>query len=910
MLSLPSIGLLKLWRLGTGVLGFSIFGSALWAASIEQGDPTGPLFTSFREEMAKVLDEYCYDCHGFGTSKGGVTLDEFSDDQALQDHALWLRVLKNVRGGIMPPAGEFQPEEHERGAMVDWIKSKAFELDATHPDPGRVRVRRLNRVEYRNSVRDLLGVDYDTAEEFPADDAGHGFDNIADVLTISPMLLEKYLDAAQAIIDEAIPLQPRQVEERWVSGARFKSTVEIVPVPETTKLAESVGEAVPTEYTPSVESEPLPSAQIWQAGVVSGNDLDLLYYSPASVATTTTLRHDGDYEIELNVQSVERYVDNQFDLNRCRLVFKLNDEILLEKEMVREGYRKFNYVYPQTLTAGDYKLVVEIYPLEPAEEQKRQLRVRLDSVIVRGPMAREHWTMVPDYADFFPRPVPADATYRRAYAREILGNFATRAFRRPVDAATLDRLVEISQDVAGRDGGTFESGVAQAMVGVMASSRFLFREEETLPLGPGETYPLIDEYALASRLSYFLWSTMPDQELFQLAEVGELRDQLSTQVARMLRDPKSGEFVENFVGQWLQVRDITNVEISSTEVYLRENPSPEVSAAFKAYRRMSRVRESERTPEQVEELAALRKTVVAFYRLPKPDLSRDLKRAMGQETRRYFDHILREDRSVLELLDSNYTFLNEDLAEHYGIDHVEIKGDELRKVILPGGSPRGGVLTQGTVLAVTSNPTRTSPVKRGVFILDHILGLPPPPPPPNIPSLEDAVGEGELAQLSLRETLALHASDPVCSSCHMRMDPLGLALENFNAMGRWRDAEMGQPIEPHGQLISGESFATIQELKKILVTSQREQFLHTLSEKMLIYALGRGMEYYDVETLDQLVAQLEAADGRPSALISGIIESAPFQRTRRPDSALAQSADHWNSSTDQQIAHLDPTDHE
>ena len=448
------------------------------------------------------------------------------------------------------------------------------------------------------------------------------------------------------------------------------------------------------------------------------------------------------------------------------------------------------------------------------------------------------------------------------------------------------------------------------MVGVMASSRFLFREEETLPLGPGETYPLIDEYALASRLSYFLWSTMPDQELFQLAEVGELRDQLSTQVARMLRDPKSGEFVENFVGQWLQVRDITNVEISSTEVYLRENPSPEVSAAFKAYRRMSRVRESERTPEQVEELAALRKTVVAFYRLPKPDLSRDLKRAMGQETRRYFDHILREDRSVLELLDSNYTFLNEDLAEHYGIDHVEIKGDELRKVILPEGSPRGGVLTQGTVLAVTSNPTRTSPVKRGVFILDHILGLPPPPPPPNIPSLEDAVGEGELAQLSLRETLALHASDPVCSSCHMRMDPLGLALENFNAMGRWRDAEMGQPIEPHGQLISGESFATIQELKKILVTSQREQFLHTLSEKMLIYALGRGMEYYDVETLDQLVAQLEAADGRPSALISGIIESAPFQRTRRPDSALAQSADHWNSSTDQQIAHLDPTDHE
>lgn len=906
MFTLP----LTLFRF-SGLVGTSILlgltGATLRGVTSEETAAVGPLLTSFRAEMAEILDEYCYDCHGFGTSKGGVVLDEFSNEADVEDHELWLRVLKNVKGGVMPPAAEYQPEEEERSAMVDWIKTKAFKLDASHPDPGRVRVRRLNRVEYRNTVRDLIGVDYDTAEEFPADDTGHGFDNIADVLTISPMLLEKYLDAAQAIVDEAVPLQPREVETRWLSGAKFASTVEIVPAAE---VAESYGDSETVDTTEAVVAEPLPSAEIWQAGEVDGNDLELLYYSPASVAATASLAHDGDYEVELNIQSVERYVDDQFDLNRCRLIFKIGDQVLLEKEMVREGYRKFNYVFPMALSAGDHELVIEIHPLAPAVEQNRKLRVRLDYVAVRGPMAPEYWAAVPDYANFFPRLVPADTEARRDYAREILGEFAGRAFRRPVDAETLDRLVAISQQVAQRSEGSFEEGVAQAMVGVLASSRFLFREEEALPLKPGDVYPLVDEYALASRLSYFLWSTMPDAELLRLAADGELRANLQSQVARMLDDSKSSEFVENFTGQWLQVRDIVNVEISSTEVFLRENPDPEVAAAFKAYRQISRVRQTERTPEQIAELAELRKTVVAFYRLPKPSLGRDVKRAMGRETELYFDHILREDRSVMEFLDSDYTFLNEELAEHYGIDHVEILGEEMRKVMLPAGSPRGGVLTQGTVLAVTSNPTRTSPVKRGVFILDHILGLPPPPPPPNIPSLEDAVGEGELARLSLRETLARHASDPLCSSCHLRMDPLGLALENFNAMGRWREAEMGQPIEPHGELISGESFATIQELKKILVSSQREQFLHTLAEKMLTYALGRGMEYYDVETLDQLVAQFEAADARPSALISGIIESAPFQRTRQPDSALAQSHELSDSASDPQLAHLAPVSHE
>ena len=297
--------------------------------------------------------------------------------------------------------------------------------------------------------------------------------------------------------------------------------------------------------------------------------------------------------------------------------------------------------------------------------------------------------------------------------------------------------------------------------------------------------------------------------------------------------------------------------------------------------------DDKRTPEQVTAFTQARKAFVAFRRQPKPDLTDKIRDAMLNETEMVFGYVIREDRSLLELIDSNYTFLNEALARHYGIDGVV--GKAMRKVDLAPDSARGGVLTQGTVLAVTSNPTRTSPVKRGVFILEAILGTPPAPPPPNIPSLEDAAPADKLAKMSLRETLALHASNKMCASCHSRMDPLGLALENFNAMGRWRESELGQPISPGGKLITGESFANIRELKRILVTNHREDFYHAFSEKVLTYALGRGVEYYDVDTLDHLVSLLDASDGRPSALIRGIIESAPFQQ-RRPTPAFQSQA--------------------
>ncbi|HTL68953.1 MAG TPA: DUF1592 domain-containing protein [Lacunisphaera sp.] len=843
-----------------------------------RGDADAPL-RSFRRDIQPVLEEYCYDCHGDGAKKGGVRLDGFATDAAITDHALWLRVMKNVRAGIMPPAEEPRPPAADVAKLMHWIKVEAFGLDLQHPDPGRVTVRRLNRVEYRNTIRDLIGVDYDTEKEFPPDDTGQGFDNLADVLTISPMLLERYLDAAQTIVAEAVPTQPRAVAEVALRGRDF-ATIK-VDAPAT--LAAAPGALVaensetsaptPAPMTPAVGPFKRPVPQ------VAGEGLDLSYYTPAIVATRYAVKYGGQYQVTINLRAIESYVDDQFDLNRCRLLFKADGETLFNQEFVREGDKSFEFTFDRTWTKGEHELAFEVQPVGPDRDQKRMLRVRINAVTIHGPLAETYWVQPKAYARFFPRKVPWRTAARHAYAAELLRDFATRAYRRPADPATVERLAAMADQVAAQPRGTFEAGVAQAMVAVLASPRFIFREEDVEPPRPGQAYPEIDEYALASRLSYFFWSSMPDTELFRLAGAHRLRAELPAQIDRMLRDRKAHEFIRNFTGQWLEARDIGNVQINSFDVYLREHPNPAVEAAQATFRRINQIPEDQRTPAQKAAFAEARQTFLGFLHAPRPDLNWRLRDAMRRETEMVFARVINEDRSLLELIDSNYTYLNEELAKHYGIPGVT--GPEMRLVTLPPGSPRGGVLTQGTVLAVTSNPTRTSPVKRGVFVLDAILGARPPPPPPNIPALEDAASPEKLRQMSLRENLALHASNKMCASCHSRMDPLGLALENFNAMGAWRDSEFNRPIEPAGRLITGEKFADVRELKHILAHQHRRDFYYCFAQKLLTYALGRSLEYYDTETIDELVAKLEAAGGRPSALLQGIVMSAPFQQ-RRP----------------------------
>ncbi len=832
-----------------------------------------PAMEAFKKDIQPMLETYCYSCHGDGESEGGVTLDAFKDEASLKDHKLWLRVLKNTRSRIMPPIEEDYLTDEELEKFASFIKRDIFELDPAKPDPGRVTVRRLNRVDYRNTVRDLIGVDYDTQKEFPADDTGHGFDNNGDVLTISPMLMEKYLDAAQSIVMGVVPTQPLVVAENRVEGRQFVTLRMETPA---TLLADATTSAPALASPTSPFARPAPSIQ--------GRSLVLSYYTPLTVEAVHKIEHAGRYQVELDLRAFERYVDDQFDYNRCRLVFSVDGEQVLDEEFVREGYAKaFKFAFDRDWEPGEHRMTVEIRPVGPDRDQIRSLRLSLDGVNVRGPFDPAHWVQPADYTKFFPRPVPTGQADRAAYLRELLNDFAFRAYRRPVETETIEKLARLAERIAAQEDGTFEAGVAQAMVAVLASPRFIFREERTLPLEPGQAYPLVDEWALASRLSYFLWSTMPDEELFRLAGEGRLRANLKQQVNRMLADPKATEFVRNFTGQWLQARDIATVIINPLDVFLRENNNPEFNTALEQFRQANRVPADQRTQEQKDEIARLRDIVIPVFRAPKPQLTNSLREAMQRETEMTFAHVIQEDRPLTELIDADYTFLNEELAKHYDIEGVT--GREMRKVTLPPGSPRGGVLTQGTVLAVTSNPTRTSPVKRGVFILEKILGTPPAPPPPNIPPLENIATKEELAKMTLRETLDLHASNGMCRSCHNRMDPLGLALENFNALGRWREMDSNQPVEPSGKLITGEKFDTIQELKRILANEHRHDYLHNMAEKLLMYALGRGLEYYDTETLDELTRRLDESGAKPSALIHGIIESAPFQQRRAEPSA-------------------------
>jgi len=689
------------------------------AANAESLPSPGSGSDEFRTQIRPILQNYCFDCHGDGAHKGNVAFDALKTDQdILGNEELWWKAMKNLRAGMMPPAKKPRPSPEQQQEITHWIKSAVFRVDPANPDPGHVTVRRLNRVEYRNTIHDLIGVDYNTEVEFPPDDTGYGFDTIGDVLTLPPMLLEKFMIAAESIVAEGVPV--KKPEE------------------------------------------------------------------PKKDAT-----------------------DKQKD------------------------------------------------------EAKAQAKA---------------------YARFFPGEIPTDKKACRTYVRTNLADFTRRAFRRPADEKTINRLTALAEEVYSKPGKTVEAGIAQAMVAVLASPRFLFREEETEAKSTDGSYPLLDEYSLASRLSYFLWSSTPDDELLKLAGEGRLRQNLPAQMERMLKDNRSKRFIANFTGQWLRARDVINIQIDEREVLSRERgTNPEMEKLRRRYRQLGFRTDEEISKEEKEEKEDIRTNFFKRFQAPlRPDLDDGMRRYMREETEDVFGYVIHEDRSLLELVDSDYTFVNERLAYQYGITNVD--GNEMRRVTLPPDSPRGGVLTEGTVLVVTSNPTRTSPVKRGLFILDSILGTPPPPPPANIPPLEDAAKGLTNETPSLRETLAAHRANALCASCHNRMDPLGLAMENFNALGVWRPMEYKQPIDAAGTLLTGEKFSNFKELKHIIVEKHFEDFYRTLTEKMLTYALGRGLDYYDVETVDEIVSRIEKSNGRASALLSGIIESAPFQKCRQPSS--------------------------
>jgi PAS domain-containing protein len=831
---------------------------------------------AFNSRIVGVLESYCADCHLDGADEGGVTLDALVDrDRTSSEKKLWDRALKQLRHDLMPPRDMDQPTAEEQLAVEQWIKEAVFEIDPDDPDPGHVIVRRLNRTEYRNTIKDLLDYEIDTEFLFPPDDTGHGFDNMAEVLTLSPMLMEKYIDAATEVVMARVPVVSRVPQQRWFVGEDYeilqpsKPRAQGTSKQEKEKSKEEAGEKNPLEPIDIKETM-----------------LRFFYSGGGKAKVNIKIDQAGRYDFLVMIRAGEDYVEGKVDANRCQVKIEVDDKAIADEEFARQGWDKHEYVVSKHWEKGDHWMTIDVTPLTD-HPQTRRLRLEVAETRLTGPLDDPDSFVFPErHGVFFREPIPEDSEGRRQYAGKLIFEAAKRAFRRPPEPETVARLVDLAESVwsaRGSEEATFERGIAQAFIAILSSPNFIFREtfpvNQTSSAGEKKSTrkALIDEYSLASRLSYFLWSTMPDQRMIELAEQGKLRSELDEVVRKMVDDDRFTSFYENFIGQWLRTRDIERVTIDAFAV-LRSGEEGKKERALRA--KIDRLRDI-KDQLNVEQRAELRSSYRGLKKLYKEAkrfaLSRDLRRSMRRETEMLFEHVVKTDSDLVQLIDSDFTFLNQRLANHYGIEGVE--GEEMRRVELDPDDHRGGILTHGAFLAVSSNPDRTSPVKRGVFVLDNLLGMPSGSPPPNIPELEVSSAE-DLTKFTLRKSLAMHREDPLCSSCHNRMDPLGLALENYDALGRYRTHESDIEIDASGELISGESFKNIDDLKQILATKHKEEFYRCVTEKMMTYALGRTVEYYDLQTIDDIVASLLNEGGKPSVLLKGIVESPAFQMTR------------------------------
>jgi hypothetical protein len=744
---------------------------------------------TFEKDVQPLLNQYCFSCHGNGKKKGGVELDRYKDEASIaKDQAVWEKVMQNLDAHVMPPENKKQPTQLERELVVKWIQTTVFKCDCDHPDPGRVTLHRLNRIEYNNTIRDLVSIDFQPAEDFPQDDVGYGFDNIGDVLSMPPILMEKYLAAAVSILNKAIvtDLIPKARTNQF-DAANLPGSAPGGPIGEGARQLAREGD-IYVNFDFLTDGEYVLRARAY--GEQAGPE-------PARMAFLL-----DDKEI------------GRFDVAVTRAFSRLY-EVRLK---VAEGQHKFSAAY-----LNNYN-----NPKEPSRFKDRNLDI--EYLEIASPPATKPVSLPDSHKRIFGS---ASLVENEDAAREVIRKFARRAYRRPVSSDDLERLMKFYR-LARSGGENFQTSVKLALEAILVSPNFLFRGElQPDPNNPKSVHE-IDQFALASRLSYFLWSTMPDEGLLAQAEKGTLKKNLEAQVKRMLQDPKARALVDNFAGQWLQIRNLSQM-----------TPAKEQYPAF----------------------------------------DEDLRQAMEKETELFFESIIREDRSILDFINSDYTFVNERLAKHYGIQGV--KGSEFRKVSLKG-TARGGILTHGSILTITSNPTRTSPVKRGKWVLENLLGTPPPPPPPDVPELKD---EKKLAG-TLRQRMEQHRENPNCAVCHQRMDPIGFGFENFDGIGAWREKDAGAAIDPSGELVSGETFQGPADLRTILLKKKKEDFLRCLSEKLLTYALGRGLEYYDRCAIDQITKDLAKRNYRFSSLISAVVKSTPFQMRRgEQDKSLALTSE-------------------
>ena len=731
-----------------------------------------PVTSSPRE----VLNTYCVTCHNQKLRTADLMLDKADIEHPAENPAVWEKVLRKLRAREMPPPQRSRPDDRTYDSMAQYLETALDRAAEAKPNPGRPSAYRLNRSQYANAIRDLIALEIDSASLLPADDSGYGFDNIGDVLTVSPMLLEKYLSAAANISRLA------------VGDSSISATSVDFPIHPAT---------VQTER----ESAELPVGS--RGGIAIRHEFPL----------------DAEYVIKVRLQrgkdattivgnSEQRELDIRLDGSRLKL-FTVNasDDDLEVRVAAKAG--------PHTVAATFLKDTVK--PEGILDSTGNQAFFEgVGTVSIGGPYGAKVPGDTPSRRKIFICR-PSGSHDEDTCATKIITALARRAYRRPIQADEIPALLIPYKTARGH--GTFEDGIRMALERILVSPNFLFRVEIDPPgIPPGTAYR-IREIDLASRLSFFLWSTIPDDELFDLAERGKLKEPaiLEQQVRRMLADPRANTLVSNFVNQWLYLRNMENVL-----------PDP---AAF-------------------------------------PGFDENLRFALARETDLFFQSMLRENRSILELLGANYTFLNERLARHYGISGIH--GTEFRRVTLTN-EERKGLLGQGSVLTVTSYPNRTSPTLRGKWLLENLLGSPPPPPPPNVPSLKE---DQDVRNLTMRQRMELHQSNAACSSCHSRMDPLGYALENFDGLGRWRDGVDSSGILPDGTKVAGPV-----GLRNVLL-SKKDQFIQTLTERLLTYALGRGVEPSDMPAVRKIIRNAASNDYRWSSLIIGVVNSVPFQMRR------------------------------
>ncbi len=762
----------KIW---TFIVVSALSGAAFANDSKSAAVKGGSSSSGFDSVVKPLMTRSCVPCHNASVASGSVNLVPFNKETTLAEHReAWDRILLKIRSGEMPPPGSPRPPQDKVDAVVEYLTGEFEKADRNiKPDPGRVTARRMNRNEYSNTIRDILGIDFRANEDFPTDDSGEGFDNIADVLSISPLLMEKYVAAAEKIAARAVGsiALPKPVKAVYEPNANNLQRINVGTIEADHRVdfdgdydilvgmpGERGKDAKPVQLGFFVDGKLVHQVQ------VETKPSDLVYFSPFSDVTFRVPLPEGEHKLRVEF---------------------LNDDFIQTLDE-NEYYKSKVNKYPSTIS------ITGPFPSKLEKASRKKIFI-------------------------------CDPGTGNACVEKIVANLARRAYRRPVtpdETASLMKLVALAKS----NGEDVEQGIQLALQGMLVSPNFLFRIERNADPKNPEKIHRINDFELASRLSYFIWSSTPDEELLKLAETGKLHEDqvLTAQVKRMLADSRSVALADNFAGQWLEIRNLDSIK-----------PDPDKFLSW--------------GPE--------------------------LRNAMKTETKMFIMHMLRENRPMSEFLNARYTFLNDRLAGFYGIDGVT--GSEFRKVDL-ASDQRGGILTHASVLTVSSYPTRTSPTIRGQYILNNILGTPPPPPPPDVPAL-DASKVG--SEVSLRKQLEEHRNNPVCASCHARMDVLGFALESYNGIGKWRTVDGKFPIDSSGVLPGGKKFETANEMKAVLL-DQLPDFSRCVTEKMMVYALGRGLQLYDRPTINSIQVKLKENNYQFQDLVFEIVRSLPFHSRR------------------------------